>query len=408
MQRLGINTVRIYNLDPSIDHTQCMSIFNAAGIYLILDVNSPLPNESINRVQPWTSYNPDYMRRVFQIVEAFKNFNNTLGFFSANEVINEESDPSVPAYIRAVTRDIKDYITAHSRRYIPVGYSAADVRPLLSDTFNYLSCDLSNDTSSRIDFFGLNSYSWCGSQATYQTSGYDVLVSQFSNTSIPIFFSEFGCNEIKPRTFTEIGAIYSLPMAGVFSGGLVYEYSEEPNEYGLVTINSDNSIDLKADYQNLLSEYGNIDLRALTAANSTATGRTPPTCVSSFLRSNLTRSFAVPSRLPEIASMISNGVGGTWPTGVVAVNNTREVATVRNPDGSTVTGLQLRILRNDQSNLPGENTSGTNGTAGPGTGKPSGTSSGSKPSNTNSAASYKVNFGAAALAALTFGLLTLL
>lgn len=400
MQRLGINTVRVYNLDPAIDHTQCMSIFNAAGIYMVLDVNSPLPNESINRVSPWESYNGDYMKRVFQIIEAFKSFNNTLGFFSANEVINEDSDPSVPSYIRAVTRDIKDYITSHSSRYIPVGYSAADVRPLLADTFNYLSCDLSNETSSRIDFFGLNSYSWCGSQATYETSGYDVLVDMFSNTSMPIFFSEFGCNAIKPRTFTEIGAIYSLPMAGIFSGGMVYEYSEEANEYGLVTLNTDGSVDLKQDYVNLQGEYNQIDLQALTAANSTATGRNPPTCVSSVLRSNLTRSFDVPSRLPDIQSMINNGVGGTWPTGVVAVSSTSETATVRQPDGTTLTGLSLRVLANDQSNLPGENVSGTNGTGGPGTA----TTSGSGATHTNAATLSKANVGTMALAALSFGL----
>ena len=193
-------------------------------------------------------------------------------------------------------------------------------------------------------------------------------------------------------------------MAGVFSGGLVYEYSEEPNEYGLVTINSDNSIDLKEDYTNLLAEYGDIDLHALTAANSTATGRTPPACVGSFLNSNLTRSFAVPSRLPEIASMISNGVGGTYPTGVATVTNTNEVATVRQPDGTELTGLSLRILNNDQSNLPGENTSGTNGTGGPGTGHPTGTSSGSSPSGTNAAALSKANIGSVALAALSLGL----
>ncbi|KAK5085569.1 Glycolipid anchored surface protein 4 precursor [Lithohypha guttulata] len=401
MQRAGINTVRIYNLDPALDHTQCMSIFNAAGIYLVLDVNSPLPNESINRAAPWTSYNADYMRRVFQIIEAFKNFNNTLGFFSANEVINEESDPSVPRYIRAVTRDIKDYIAAHSSRHIPVGYSAADVRPLLVDTFNYLSCNLANSTNSGMDFFGLNSYSWCG-DASFEEAGYNILLEDLSNTSIPIFFSEYGCNQVQPRTFTEVGSIYSAPMTNIFSGGLVYEYSEEPNNYGLVTINGDNSIELKQDYLNLVDQYGRIDLAALTAANSTATQREPPACAASMIRSNLTNSFDVPARLPEVQDMINNGVNGTYPTGFAQVTNTNEIATVTNPDGSTLQGLELRVLAGDQSNLPGENTSGTTGTAGPGT-SPSPTSSGSSSTGTNAASSSKVNTGAVVLAALTLG-----
>lgn len=403
MQRAGINTVRIYNLDPSIDHTECMSIFNAAGIYLVLDVNSPLPNESINRAAPWQSYNEDYMRRVFQIVEAFHNFNNTLGFFSANEVINEESDPSVPQYIRAVTRDIKDYITQHSPRYIPVGYSAADVRPLLADTFSYLGCNLQNDTESKMDFFGLNSYSWCG-DSTFQEAGYDILLEDFAGTYIPIFFSEYGCNKVMPRNFSEVGSIYSSPMTGVFSGGLVYEYSEEPNNYGLVTINSDNSIDLKEDYENLLNQFNQIDLEALTAANSTATGRSAPDCESSMITSNLTNSFGVPARPSAIQDMIDNGVGGSWPSGPSQVSNTDEVATVNNPDGSELTGLSLRVLGDDESNLPGGATQSTDGNGGPGINRPSSTTgSGGASSTSNAASSSKINAGAALAVGLTVG-----
>ena len=140
MQRLGINTLRVYNLNPDLDHTQCASIFNAAGIYMVLDVNSPLPNQSLNRGAPWESYSSDYLERVFEVVAGFMHFPNTLGFFSGNEVINEDSVPEVPAYIRAVTRDIKEFIAKQGPRSIPVGYSAADVRPLLQGTFNYMSC----------------------------------------------------------------------------------------------------------------------------------------------------------------------------------------------------------------------------------------------------------------------------
>jgi len=77
-----------------------VSIFNAAGIYLILDVNSPFPNGSLDRTAPWESYNPVYMKRVFGMIEAFKNYPNTLAFFAGNEVINEQSTRLVPAYIR--------------------------------------------------------------------------------------------------------------------------------------------------------------------------------------------------------------------------------------------------------------------------------------------------------------------
>ncbi|KAL1993046.1 hypothetical protein VTN49DRAFT_3803 [Thermomyces lanuginosus] len=45
MQRLGINAIHIHNVDPSANHDDCASIFNAAGIYMVVDVD---PNGSLN------------------------------------------------------------------------------------------------------------------------------------------------------------------------------------------------------------------------------------------------------------------------------------------------------------------------------------------------------------------------
>jgi 1,3-beta-glucanosyltransferase GAS5 len=54
-----------------------------------------------------------------------------------------------------------------------------------------------------------------------------------------ISLSEYGCNT-NTRKFEEVSSLYSTDMTPVFSGGLVYEYSEEGTHYGLVTINGDN------------------------------------------------------------------------------------------------------------------------------------------------------------------------
>ena len=115
----------------------------------------------------------------------------------------------VPPYVRAVTRDINNYISKHSPRLIPVGYSAADVKEILTDSWAYLSCAIEGkqDDPSRAEFFGLNSYSWCGPTsptANYQASSYDEIIEQFGSTSIPIFFSEYGCNKVEPRVWDEV------------------------------------------------------------------------------------------------------------------------------------------------------------------------------------------------------------
>ena len=71
-QQLGINTycplrrvsnhsVRVYSVDPLVNHDTCMSYLAAAGIYLILDVNSPLDGQHLNRYLPWTTYTQAYM-----------------------------------------------------------------------------------------------------------------------------------------------------------------------------------------------------------------------------------------------------------------------------------------------------------------------------------------------------------
>lgn len=399
MQRLGVNAIRVYNLDPDLDHTECASIFNAAGIYMILDVNSPLPNQSLNRGAPWESYSSIYLQRVFQLVEGFMRFNNTLGFFSGNEVINEDSVPQVPSYIRAVTRDVKDYIAAQGPRPIPVGYSAADVRPLLMGTFNYLSCGLSNDTSSKIDFFGLNSYSWCG-DATFQTSGYDVLVSDFGNTTIPIFFSEYGCNLVTPREFSEVPVLYSPQMTPVFSGGLIYEYSEEPNNYGLVNLNDNGTVSILADYNNLRKQYDSLDVASLEKANATATSLTPPTCDIDLLAgANFTNSYDLPARPDGVDALIKNGVSGSASGGTTTVTNTKPSQIVYATNGQEITGLQLNVLPNDESNLPGNNTSGTTPES------PSSTTSGGSPTKTNGATKAgDMKFGPLVMGVLTVGL----
>lgn len=197
-QQLGINTVRIYSLNPDLNHDKCMTILNDAGIYAILDVNSGNYGENLNRADPSGTYDSLYLSRVFKFIDAFKNYPNVLGFFSGNEVINDEEDYAKidPPYIRAVQRDMKQYIAKHANRSIPVGYSAADNTELRLATFEYLQCNsldgkkVNDDLDvSRSDFFGLNTYGWCSGISDWQSSGYDILNSTFDDAVIPLIFS---------------------------------------------------------------------------------------------------------------------------------------------------------------------------------------------------------------------------
>ncbi|KAK8139562.1 hypothetical protein PG984_000685 [Apiospora sp. TS-2023a] len=229
---LGVNTIRVYMVDNSKNHDECMKMLADAGIYLVLDVNSP--KYSINREKPDPSYNADYLQSVFATIDAFHKYDNTLAFFSGNEVINDkvESTKSAP-FVKATTRDMKQYIGSRGYRKIPVGYSAADVSKNRMQTATYFNC---GSDDARSDFFAFNDYSWC-SPSDFATSGWDAKVKSFKDYGLPIFLSEWGCIT-NGRNFEEMSALMDKEMTGVYSGGLLYEYTKEGNGYGIVDAKS--------------------------------------------------------------------------------------------------------------------------------------------------------------------------
>lgn len=364
IQALGANAIRVYNLDPNLNHDACASIFNAAGIYMILDVNSPLVGESLQNFNPWESYYAAYLNRTFAIVEAFKGYPNTLAFFSGNEVINDlKSASQVPPYIRAVTRDLKNYVAKHSTRPIPVGYSAADVREVLFDSYNYFQCSIAGEDKdmSRSDIFALNSYSWCG-DSSFTTSGYDQLVSGFKGTAVPVFYSEYGCNTPSPRLFTEVGAMYGDQMTSVFSGGVVYEYTQEANNYGLVEVAKDGSVTLLDDYYTLKAQLAKLDFNKVYGVKAASTPPVPPKCEASLIKEKgFNGNFTLPVLPPGAAEIIAGGVKPTPSGKIIQVSDMKVKQQIKAKNGTAVTGLEVKQLANDAINQPGSNSGAGNG-----------------------------------------------
>lgn len=273
-KELGVNTIRVYMVDNSQNHDECMTELANAGIYLVLDVNNP--KYSINRYDPSPSYNSVYLQSVFATVEEFAQYTNTLAFFSGNEVINEQANSTLAApYVKATTRDIKSYLSGRNLRAIPVGYSAADVAGNRMQTAAYFNC---GSDDARSDFFAFNDYSWC-SPSSFTTSGWDQKVKNFTGYGLPIFLSEWGCIANPPRTFEELGSLMGDDMTAVYSGGLVYEYSKEGNGYGVVEVaGSSTDVTTEDDFDNLksaLSKYpaptGNGGFTSTTTSQSCPT-----------------------------------------------------------------------------------------------------------------------------------------
>jgi len=298
-KELGINAIRVYTIDNSKNHDECMKALADAGIYLILDVNTP--TRSLHRTLPWTTYNEIYMQHVFATIDVMSKYDNLMAFFTANEVVNDEKTTAAATYVKAVTRDIKRYIKERVKRPIPVGYSAADVAENRWEIMQYLDC---GDDNARSDFFAFNDYSWCA-DATFKTSGWDQKVKKYADYPVPIFLSEFGCNEVMPRKWNEIASIYGPDMTAVFSGGLAYEYTMEENNYGLVEIKGGKVTKLE-DFDTLKAQYAKT--KNPTGAGGFKTNGKKSTCPP-FVAGAWEANNTLPSIPPKAEVYFKNGAG---------------------------------------------------------------------------------------------------
>ncbi|SPO03447.1 related to beta (1-3) glucanosyltransferase [Cephalotrichum gorgonifer] len=229
MEELGVNTIRVYHVDPKANHDGCMDVFDKAGIYVTLDMDT-FPTF----IKPYNSYwNTTQFEMYSAVMDTFIKYDNLMALYVGNEII-AKSDQSLSApFIKAAVRDMKAYRDRKGYRKVPVGYTAADIaelRPMLQD---YLTCG--GNSSETVDFFGLNAYEWC-TPNTYEASGYPVLQEMAEQFPVPIFFSETGCiTGPEPRKWEDMDAIFSQPMVDDWSGAMVYEWIFEQNQYGIVS-----------------------------------------------------------------------------------------------------------------------------------------------------------------------------
>ena len=222
--KLRTNVVRVYAVDPTQNHDDCMSALAAAGIYVLADLAAP--NVSIISSNP--SWNDELYARYTSVVDTMAKYTNTLGFFAGNEVIFNTTVSDSAPYVKAAVRDIKSYIKQKNYRPLGVGYAADDDPSIRVPMEDYLNC---GSTGDGIDFFGYNVYSWCGN-SNYASSHYQARTEEFANYSVPVFFAEYGCNQDPPRLWTETLALFGSQMSPVWSGGIVFEYFQATNNYG--------------------------------------------------------------------------------------------------------------------------------------------------------------------------------
>jgi 1,3-beta-glucanosyltransferase GAS1 len=184
MKTLGANTIRVYHVDSSADHKDCMKTFADAGIYLFVDLDD-FPTQ-IDQDSP--HWNQTQLSAFEKVMDEFQQYDNTAGFLVGNEVLTRGNGSISAPFVKAAARDVKAYRNKKGYRDIPVGYSAADIADLRPMLQNYLACG--TNTSESVDFYSLNAYEWCGSASSYTVSGYSQLNENVTSYNIPIFLSE--------------------------------------------------------------------------------------------------------------------------------------------------------------------------------------------------------------------------
>ncbi|KAL8683987.1 MAG: hypothetical protein Q9224_001250 [Gallowayella concinna] len=272
MAQLQTNTIRVYAVDPTKNHDDCMQLLAQYGIYVVADLGEP--KNSINRDSP--QWNQDIYQRYTAVVDTFSKYSNTLGFFAGNEVTNMANNTEASAFVKAAVRDVKAYIVQKKYRPLGVGYATND-DDQRTELAQYFNC---GDPSASIDFWGYNIYSWCG-DSSYRASHYQERTQEFSDYNVPVFFAEYGCNVIDgvegPRQFEEVGTLYGSEMTKVWSGGIVYMYYQEANNFGLVSVGSDDKATKRPDFTALSSQIAKVTPSGVASSAYSPTNK-PQAC----------------------------------------------------------------------------------------------------------------------------------
>ncbi|KAF1326249.1 1,3-beta-glucanosyltransferase, partial [Globisporangium splendens] len=246
MKDLGVNTIRLYSIDPSKPHDKFMCACSEAGIYVLIGVTAPCENCSVIDELPPKCYPDSLFTRAQIVYNAMAVYDNTLGFSIGNEnnlqtLHGKEGIATAPC-VKAFLRDTRAYAAscASTLRQVPIGLDIADIPPR-DQWLKYYDCAIDDDENTRADWIGFNPYVECDpiDHTTYsQSTGLQTLMEEYNGVQYPrpLMFGEYGCNEgentvdgyEKQRSFYDAKWMNEESgMTEEMVGGNVFEFTTE-------------------------------------------------------------------------------------------------------------------------------------------------------------------------------------
>jgi len=248
LRQLGVNTIRIYGVDPSKNHDNFMCALQQAGIYVVVGLLADCEDCGIGPNEAPSCYPASLKNRGQFIINEFSKYTNTLVFSAGNEVTLYARGRQIElnaACQKRFLRDMRFYVSTCSAipasilpRKVPIGMVNWDRQRIRQA--QYFNCRTDPmDFLENAEWYGLNAYRHCDVTATSteDLSGWISLRQDFEaiGLSVPVMIAEYGCRERFPtignfeaqRTWLQVDAIYSPDYIDVFAGGVVFEYSAE-------------------------------------------------------------------------------------------------------------------------------------------------------------------------------------
>ncbi|TYZ57041.1 hypothetical protein PybrP1_000009 [[Pythium] brassicae (nom. inval.)] len=352
-EALNANVIRLYAVDPDVDHRAFMCELQAKGIYVIVDLGSSCAGCEITPDSAPACYSKSYKDRGERIIRDFARYDNVMGFSGGNEVnhrsAKKNAESNAPCQ-KMFVRDMRNFIAAHKSkgmRQVPVGLVTADADRDLNAL--YYNCQSSSLKYERAEWYGLNTYIHCNEISNpKEATGFNNLRDDFIRYkySIPVILTEFGCtsagfpNGVKngleyksQRSFHDALWMNSADYSEHFSGGCAFEYSTEnanskstsafpftkfgPQNYGLGYFTPENCDDVTVpcsfvempNFDNLAAAYKQFDPSlhpTFSSFNPDPTRMAPTECPAGYPSIG---GFTWAGGLDPINSFLANEVG---------------------------------------------------------------------------------------------------